>query len=152
MRTVVTVGCVTVMVRAVGLPAFQGGRSGGAAAHMVDQAQMDRWKKELSNWGLKADAPASGKVTLTVKAEKAVVALLSERHSLIDHLLREEPWSIGCLVLDEPGDGVRPADLPGLLMTIDARAEIGAVVILTADPNVIAWAGTQPAGRLGVAA
>jgi hypothetical protein len=94
--------------------------------------------------------PAAAAVA--VKSEKAVVALLSERHSLIDHLLREEPWSVGCLVLDEPGDGVGLADLPGLLMTIDTRAEIGAVVILTADPNVIAWAGTQPAGRLGVAA
>jgi hypothetical protein len=87
---------------------------------------------------------------LAVKSEKAVAALLSERHSLIDHLLREPPF--GCLVLDEPGDGVGLVDLPGLLMTIDARAERGAVVILTGDPNVIAWAGTQPADRLGVAA
>lgn len=89
---------------------------------------------------------------LAVKADKFVLALLSERHALIDHLLREEPWSVGCLVLDEPGDGVKPADLPGLLMTIDARAERGAVVILTTDPNVIAWAGSQPADRLGLAA
>jgi hypothetical protein len=89
---------------------------------------------------------------LAVKADKAVVALLSERHALIDHLLRQEPWAVGCLVLDEPGDGVAPADLPGLLMTIDARAERGAVVILTTDPDVIAWAGAQPADHLGVAA
>ena len=87
---------------------------------------------------------------LAVRADKAVAAMLSERHSLIDHILREPPF--GCLVLDEPGDGVGLDHLPELLTTIDARAERGAVVILTADPNVIAWAGTQPAGRLGVAA
>lgn len=87
---------------------------------------------------------------LAVRADKAVSALLSERHALIDRILSEQPF--GCLVLDEPGDGLAPSDLPDLLTAIDARAERGPVVILTADPNVMAWAGSQPEGRLGVAA
>ena len=117
-----------------------------AQATAGDPAVRARALDELGNSEVAWPAAAA----LAVKADKAVGALLSERHVLIDHLLREDPRSVGCLVLDEPGDGV--AELPSLLMTIDARAERGAVVILTADPNVIAWAGTQPADRLGVAA
>jgi kynurenine formamidase len=75
-RTVVTVGCVTVMVMAVGLPAFQGGRSGGAAAHVVDQAQMDRWKKELSNWGRWGGDDQLGALNLITPAKRKQAAAL----------------------------------------------------------------------------
>ena len=78
MRTVVTVGFVTVMVVAVGLPAFQGERSGGAAAHMVDQAQMDRWKKELSNWGRWGADDQLGALNLITPAKRKT---------------RQRPWS-----------------------------------------------------------
>jgi len=55
---------------------------------MVNGLKVQRWvslkpsPEELSNWGLKADAPASGKVTLTVKTggkEKDVYLLLGKQ-------------------------------------------------------------------------
>ena len=75
-RTFVTVACVTVMVMAVGLPAFQGGGSGGAPAHVVDQAQMDRWKKELSNWGRWGADDQLGALNLITPAKRKQAAAL----------------------------------------------------------------------------
>jgi len=83
MRTIAAVAIVTIVVAlsTASAPSSQGNNASAASneAHSLDQAKMDRWKKDLNNWGRWGADDQKGALNLITPAKrKQAAALVTE--------------------------------------------------------------------------
>ena len=67
------------LVAAVGLGAIAGSMSSAAVAQTYDQAQMERWQKELSNWGRWGKDDQIGTLNLITPEKRAQAMALAKK-------------------------------------------------------------------------
>src|SRR5262249_44227025 len=77
-RTVVKITAIFVLAAILITVAFAGARAAQTkpANHNVTQADMDRWKKELSNWGRWGKDDEKGTLNLVTPAKRKQAAAL----------------------------------------------------------------------------